>query len=349
MKFQILASLAMVSSTIAQGVTEKIAPEGDAPNGCEPSLDGRFEITVVPLTGKAKKDLALERRAACSGGGALNLRLEDGVLIDDHERTGYIASNYQFQFDGPPQAGAIYTAGFSACTNGSLALGDSATFFQCASGTFYNLYDRWWAKQCSPVQIVILPCGSDDDDDTPGQGQHNTVGEQVITTTIVVPLSDGQPQVITTTTVIPICQIDDGQIQGHTTPCASVTTTPTSDGGGASQPPVTQISDGQIQVTPGPPVVSQISDGQPQVPPSSGGQSHSQSQSSGWASSVTSSVPAPPGPTSTEGQGGGEQSPTSAPPVVTGAAPAGASTDGRGVAAAAAAMVWFGGAGLGWF
>lgn len=154
----------------------------------------------------------------------MNLRLEDGVLLDDHERTGYIASNYQFQFDGPPQAGAIYTAGFSACTNGSLALGDSATFFQCASGTFYNLYDRWWAKQCSPVQIVILPCGSDDDDDTPGQGQHNTVGEQVITTTIVVPLSDGQPQVITTTTVIPICQIDDGMFSPYNLPNKIIST-----------------------------------------------------------------------------------------------------------------------------
>lgn len=57
----------------------------------------------------------------------------------------YIAANYQFQFDAPPQAGAIYTTGFSLCANGSLALGGSAIFYQCLSGSFYNLYDRDWA------------------------------------------------------------------------------------------------------------------------------------------------------------------------------------------------------------
>ena len=57
----------------------------------------------------------------------------------------YIAANYQFQFDAPPQAGAIYTTGFSLCSNNSLALGGSAIFYQCLSGSFYNLYDRDWA------------------------------------------------------------------------------------------------------------------------------------------------------------------------------------------------------------
>ncbi|AEO58708.1 hypothetical protein MYCTH_52496, partial [Thermothelomyces thermophilus ATCC 42464] len=214
MKLKIVASLAMVASAVAQGVTEKIAPEGDAPSGCRPNFDGPFQITVVPLTDKAKRDLALETRATCSGEGTLVLRLSDGVLTDAQERTGYIASNYQFQFDGPPQAGAIYTAGFTACANGSLALGDSAVFWQCASGTFYNLYDRWSAEQCSPVDIVVLPCGGDAG--AGSQEGQNTVGGQVITTTVVVPLSDGQPQVITTTTVIPICQIDDGAFPPHT-------------------------------------------------------------------------------------------------------------------------------------
>jgi hypothetical protein len=72
-------------------------------------------------------------------------------LKDQQGRTGYIAAKYQFQFDGPPQAGAIITAGFSVCANGSLSIGGSSAFYQCLSGSFCNLYDRYWAAQCSPI------------------------------------------------------------------------------------------------------------------------------------------------------------------------------------------------------
>ena len=93
---------------------------------------------------------------ACKTDSSLQITLSNGILTDSEGRTGYIASNYQFQFDKPPQAGAIYTAGFSVCANGSLALGSSNVFWQCLSGTFYNLYDRYWAPQCSPVTIESL-------------------------------------------------------------------------------------------------------------------------------------------------------------------------------------------------
>lgn len=90
---------------------------------------------------------------ACQRQGTLNVTLANGVLMDSRGATGYIASNYQFQFDDPPQAGAIYTAGFSMCSNGSLALGGNAIFYACRSGNFSNLYDRWIAPQCYPVYI----------------------------------------------------------------------------------------------------------------------------------------------------------------------------------------------------
>ena len=90
---------------------------------------------------------------ACQRQGTLNVTLTNGVLTDSRGATGYIASNYQFQFDNPPQAGAIYTASFSMCGNGSLALGGSAIFYACRSGNFTNLYDRWIAPQCYPVYI----------------------------------------------------------------------------------------------------------------------------------------------------------------------------------------------------
>jgi hypothetical protein len=62
MKLQFFAVLAMAALAVAQGVTDKIAPTGDPPAGCEPSFDGMFEITIVPLADKAKKDSALEVR-----------------------------------------------------------------------------------------------------------------------------------------------------------------------------------------------------------------------------------------------------------------------------------------------
>jgi hypothetical protein len=100
---------------------------------------------------------------ACASNSTLSLTLNNGILKDSHGRTGYIASNYQFQFDSPPQAGSIYTSGFSVCSNGSLALGGSAVWYRCLSGNFYNLYDRWWAAQCEPVVInavVLKNCAS---------------------------------------------------------------------------------------------------------------------------------------------------------------------------------------------
>ncbi|KAL2018086.1 hypothetical protein VTK56DRAFT_1272 [Thermocarpiscus australiensis] len=214
-----------------------------------------------------------QKRAACSGNGILVAELSDGVITDALNRTGYIASNYQFQFDKPPQSGAIYTAGFSHCSNGSLALGGSAVFYQCRSGNFYNLYDRWWAEQCSPVEILVMPCGGSADESDGGADYGQVVGTATVATTVVIPLSDGQPQVISTQTVVRICQIGDGafpfprplspaqpktpphktktnkqsrtgQIQGHTTPCAAQPTPM------VSIPPASQYSDGQIQVTP---------------------------------------------------------------------------------------------------
>ena len=90
----------------------------------------------------------------CKGG--LSITLDGTKLTDQSGRTGYIASNFQFQFDSPPQAGAIYTSGFSICENGTLALGGSNIFYQCLSGNFYNIYDRKWAAQCSPAYIETL-------------------------------------------------------------------------------------------------------------------------------------------------------------------------------------------------
>ncbi|BFZ54335.1 hypothetical protein PYCC9005_001369 [Savitreella phatthalungensis] len=116
--------------------------------------------SVRPATSGSAGMLAVIPNAAqaCASGGALTITLQNGILKDNQGRTGYIASNSQFQFDGPPQAGAIYTAGWSVVQNGSLALGGSTLFYQCLSGNFYNLYYRnvLNAAQCTPVNIEAI-------------------------------------------------------------------------------------------------------------------------------------------------------------------------------------------------
>ncbi|MCJ1250884.1 hypothetical protein MMC30_008112 [Trapelia coarctata] len=154
-----LALLGLAASVCAQGVTQIISPPAPAPTGCSPSFTGNFEINVQNVTHTSPKKRDLEKRVtACGGDGTLVLTLVNGLLKDGKGRTGYIADNRQFQFDGPPQTGAIYTAGFSVCANDTLALGGSAIFWQCLSGTFYNLYDESLGGQCNEVYIDIIPC-----------------------------------------------------------------------------------------------------------------------------------------------------------------------------------------------
>ncbi|KAH8594142.1 hypothetical protein B0O99DRAFT_478778, partial [Bisporella sp. PMI_857] len=254
-----LASVAY-ASPMPQAVTETITPTSSAPTGFSPDYSGKFEITAVNST-VAKRDL--EKRT-CNAEGSLTLSLAGGVLTDAKGRIGYIADNYQFQFDGPPQAGAIYTGGFSVGSNGSLALGGSAIFYQCLSGTFYNLYDRYWAPQCDPILITILPCSS-------SSGNVGQVGDgQVTGTGAVIPpvtqIADGQIQ---GSTAIPVSELPDGQPNVPTGLVSQIADgqiqNPT-----AAPNPVTQIGDGQVQAptataTAGP-VISQIGDGQVQAP-----------------------------------------------------------------------------------
>lgn len=94
---------------------------------------------------------------ACKSSGTLTITLQGGVLIDSSGRIGSIVANRQFQFDGPPpQAGAIYAGGWSITKHGTLAIGDNDVFYQCLSGTFYNLYDQSIGGQCNPVHLQTV-------------------------------------------------------------------------------------------------------------------------------------------------------------------------------------------------
>lgn len=190
-------------------------------------------------------------------------------MTDSKSRIGSIVANYQFQFDGPPaQAGAIYTAGFSACSNGSLAIGGSAVFYQCLSGDFYNLYDRSWAAQCSPVEIMILP-SSGSGAVTPGKPQGTAVAQIAdgqIQAGVAVPISEtnGVPQV-PTASLPKITQIGDGQIQVPTGGVSPPKNT-NSNAKPPSGPAITQIGDGQIQAPTGPAAPPKATQPSVQVP-----------------------------------------------------------------------------------
>jgi hypothetical protein len=235
-------ALAVLATAASASVTADISPSTSSPAGAVSSYDGQFELTVVNAsTAASKRDIEARQSTSCGQSGVLTCTLKGGILKDSQNRTGYIASNHQFQFDDPPQDGAIYTAGWSVVQNTELALGSQTVFYQCLSGSFSNLYDESVATYCEPIYLDIIPCAS-------------STGATTIRP--ISQISDGQPQ--GQTAVPPISQISDGQIQA------------TGSAKPASKPPVSQISDGQIQATgtatanPAPPV-SQISDGQIQA------------------------------------------------------------------------------------
>lgn len=284
----VAALAAVVAATPApQAVTAQISPSAAAPSGCATSYPGTFTVSTVNAT------TARSKRQADT----LQLTLNGGVLKDALNRIGYIASNRQFQFDGPPQAGAIFTSGFSVCGNGTLALGGSAIWWSCLSGDFSNLYDQSQGAQCSQIFIQALggsssAGASQAQDGQPaaatGASQLSDGQPQGATSAAagVSQISDGQPQANTrvSSTAAAVTQISDGQIQAtNSAPSSAAAVTQISDGqiqastraassATSSAARVTQISDGQIQATTAAPSatssaarISQISDGQIQA------------------------------------------------------------------------------------
>lgn len=161
------ASIAF-ASPFPQGVTDEIEPPTSAPDGCSPDASGTFNIQVVNVSSTPSKVKVRDFTSLVGNiltaqrqqDGILSLTLAGGILKDQADRTGYVAANDQFQFDDPPQTGAIYTAGFSVCENNTLALGDKAIWWQCLSGGFYNLYYDKQGDQCNEVYIEVINGGN---------------------------------------------------------------------------------------------------------------------------------------------------------------------------------------------
>ncbi|KAL8720793.1 MAG: hypothetical protein Q9225_002388 [Loekoesia sp. 1 TL-2023] len=143
---------AIALATLAAAVTAQNPP------GCTSDSDGTFVIQPLNITNSPSQVDKRQVRTIC--GSTPIITLQGGVLTDQNGRTGEIVANSQFQFDQPLQSGALFTSGFSICSNGSLAVGGSTVFYQCLSGSFYNLYQQSQGKQCNEIYINTIPCES---------------------------------------------------------------------------------------------------------------------------------------------------------------------------------------------
>lgn len=146
-------STASAVNQISDGQIQHQTSSHSTATGVSQVSDGQVQATDVAGSDDDNSDIPV----ACITSESLTMTLKDSVLTDGLGRIGAIVANRQFQFDGPPpQAGSIYAAGWSITDDGLLALGNSAIFFQCKSGDFYNLYDTNVASQCEPVHLSVI-------------------------------------------------------------------------------------------------------------------------------------------------------------------------------------------------
>ena len=152
-------------------------------------------------------------------------------MHDPYNRTASIVANRQFQFDGPPQAGAIYTGGWAVCENNSLAFGPSTIFWRCTSGGFMNLYDENVADQCTEANIVVqFPS-------QPSSSSSSSVASSTRTSS-----STAFSSASSSASLIPITAINGTQttsvpsLNGTTFSSASVTASPTATDSSGSAP-----------------------------------------------------------------------------------------------------------------
>ena len=145
---------------------QSTAPAGNATSATHPSTaSGASQVTDGQIQNSnstsSKGDSKGDSKSSgttesCKGSNTLTMKLKNSVLTDLKGRVGSIVANHQFQFDGPPpQAGAIYAAGWYV-KDGYLGLGKNSSFYQCHSGDFYNLYDKKIGDQCSEVKLSVI-------------------------------------------------------------------------------------------------------------------------------------------------------------------------------------------------
>ncbi|SCU96154.1 LAFA_0G04610g1_1 [Lachancea sp. 'fantastica'] len=147
-------------SQIGDGQIQATTANATTVSGASQIGDGQIQAssTSASISPASTSDASsFVSSVSCKAEGSLSMTLDNGMLKDSKGRIGSIVANRQFQFDGPPpQAGAIYAAGWAITPEGNLAIGEHDVFYQCLSGNFYNLYDESIGSQCSPVHLEVI-------------------------------------------------------------------------------------------------------------------------------------------------------------------------------------------------
>ncbi|KAL9596361.1 MAG: hypothetical protein Q9219_005839 [cf. Caloplaca sp. 3 TL-2023] len=198
------------------------------PPGCSSNSDGTFVIQPLNITNspgqfdkvglQAVLTQIVRRQVRTVCGATPIVTLQDGVLKDQDGRTGSVVANSQFQFDNPIQSGAIFVDGFSICSNGSLAVGGSTVFYQCLSGTFYNLYQQSQGKQCNEIYINTIPCESNGSNPASSASSGSTASAPTTPSTPAATpaTSAAAPPAVTPTTVAAPYPVGNGTAPGPT-------------------------------------------------------------------------------------------------------------------------------------
>jgi hypothetical protein len=149
---------ATTSTKAATSTAQAISQIGDGQIQATTTTKGAVsQITDGQVQATTSAETIDGLSVSCLTDSSLAIVLHNGVLTDAHGRLGAIVANRQFQFDGPPpQAGTIYAGGWSITHAGNLAIGSNDVFYQCLSGSFYNLYDESIGSQCIPIHLEVV-------------------------------------------------------------------------------------------------------------------------------------------------------------------------------------------------
>lgn len=151
------ASATTSGSSVKTTSTDDESSTGSSATTTAFSSSSASNTTSTSTTESETAESSVVPSVACYNTGDLAMTLKDSILRDAKGRIGSIVANQQFQFDGPPpQAGAIYAAGWSVTPDGNLAIGDNDVFWQCLSGDFYNLYDENIGSLCYRAHLKII-------------------------------------------------------------------------------------------------------------------------------------------------------------------------------------------------
>ncbi|GHM90782.1 hypothetical protein SCAW_027670 [Saccharomyces cerevisiae] len=154
---QVQATTKTTAAAVSQITDGQVQATTKTTQAASQVSDGQVQATTATSASAAATSTDPVDAVSCKTSGTLEMNLKGGILTDGKGRIGSIVANRQFQFDGPPpQAGAIYAAGWSITPDGNLAIGDNDVFYQCLSGTFYNLYDEHIGSQCTPVHLEAI-------------------------------------------------------------------------------------------------------------------------------------------------------------------------------------------------